>query len=254
MIVGIDKFRQHFAGHDGQYALIGGAACHLLFDEAGLPFRATKDLDMVLSVEVVSAEFATVFTRFLESGGYQAREKSDGDREFFRFHKPTDKNYPFMIELFSRRIKGLELPDHAQVTRLKVEDKTLSLSAILLEDDYYTAAQNSKKKVNGISILDESLLIPFKARAFLNLTQRRLSGGEVKSGDIKKHRNDVFRLLRLIPKDRRIVLSAPIMADLEHFVASVEGDATLVPKSFGMEFNRTEGIDLLKNAYGLSPS
>ena len=224
----------------------------MLFDEAGLPFRATKDLDMVLSVEVVSAEFATVFARFLESGGYRAREKSDGDREFFRFHKPTDKKYPFMIELFSRRIKGLELPDHAQVTRLKVEDEILSLSAILLEDDYYAAVQNSKKIINGVSILDESLLIPFKARAFLDLTQRRFSGGNVKSGDIKKHQNDVFRLLQLIPRDSQIVVPAPVMADLAHFVESVERDASLIPKSFGVDFTRTEGLQFLKKAYGLA--
>lgn len=250
--MGIDKFRQHFAEHDGQYALIGGAACHLLFDEAGLPFRATKDLDMVLCVEVVSAEFATVFARFLESGGYQAREKGDSDREFFRFHKPADKEYPFMIELFSRRIEGLELLDHVRVTRLKVADEILSLPAILLEDDYYAAVQNSKKIINGISILDESLLIPFKARAFLDLTQRRSGGGNVKSADIKKHRNDVFRLLQLIPRDSQIVVPASIMADLVHFVASVEREASVIPKSFGVDFTRTEGLQFLKKAYGLA--
>ena len=57
MVTGIDKFRDHFAAHDGQYAIIGGAACGLLFNAAGLDFRATKDIDMVLCVEVVDAEF-----------------------------------------------------------------------------------------------------------------------------------------------------------------------------------------------------
>ena len=32
---GIDKFRERFAGHDGEYVLIGGGACDLLFGEAG---------------------------------------------------------------------------------------------------------------------------------------------------------------------------------------------------------------------------
>ena len=44
---GIDKFKERFAGHDGEYVLIGGA-CDLLFGEAGQDFRATKDLDLVL--------------------------------------------------------------------------------------------------------------------------------------------------------------------------------------------------------------
>lgn len=249
--MGIDKFREHFAGHDEQYALIGGAACDLIFEEAGLPFRATKDLDMVLSVEVVDAEFATTFVQFLESGGYQAREKSDGDKEFFRFHQPTDKGYPFMIELFSRQPKGLVLPDHVGVTRLKVEDDIISLSAILLDDDYYAAVQDSKTVIDGISILEESLLIPFKARAFLDLTQQRADGGEVNAKDIKKHRNDVFRLLQLIPQDGRIAVPEPILADLARFIASIENDESVDPQSFGVDFTRAEGLELLKNAYGL---
>ena len=36
------------AGSLGLGVLIGGAACDLLFGEAGQDFRATKDLDLVL--------------------------------------------------------------------------------------------------------------------------------------------------------------------------------------------------------------
>ena len=67
------------------YALIGGAACDIVFGEAGLPFRATKDFDIVLCVEVVGAEFGTVFADFLEAVGYRARERSTGRREFYRW-------------------------------------------------------------------------------------------------------------------------------------------------------------------------
>ena len=59
MVTGIDKFQKYFAGHEDHYAIIGGAACDLLFDEVGLDFRATKDIDMVLCVEVVDAAFGT---------------------------------------------------------------------------------------------------------------------------------------------------------------------------------------------------
>ena len=48
MVTGIDTFREHFAGHEDQYAIFGGTACDLLFDAAGLDFRATRDIDMVL--------------------------------------------------------------------------------------------------------------------------------------------------------------------------------------------------------------
>lgn len=32
---GIDKFRKCFEGHGGEYVLIGGGACNLLFGETG---------------------------------------------------------------------------------------------------------------------------------------------------------------------------------------------------------------------------
>ncbi|NLV66427.1 MAG: hypothetical protein GXY14_02010, partial [Spirochaetes bacterium] len=46
MVKGIEIFEKHFAGQQGKYVLIGGTACDLAMDEAGLQFRATKDLDM----------------------------------------------------------------------------------------------------------------------------------------------------------------------------------------------------------------
>lgn len=58
---------------------------------------------MVLCVEVVDAAFGNSFKEFLDAGGYQARERSTGEKEFYRFHKPSDEGFPFMIELFSRK-------------------------------------------------------------------------------------------------------------------------------------------------------
>ena len=39
MVTGIQRFREYFSAHEYQYAIIGGAACDLLFDSAGLNFR-----------------------------------------------------------------------------------------------------------------------------------------------------------------------------------------------------------------------
>lgn len=72
MVKGIDRFRAHFADHEHQYVLIGGAACELLMDEAGLDFRATKDLDIVLIVEALDPAFAESFWSFIEEGGYDS--------------------------------------------------------------------------------------------------------------------------------------------------------------------------------------
>lgn len=62
MVAGVDRFRAHFSGHEHQYVLIGGAACELIMEEAGLDFRATKDLDIVLIVEALDPAFSETFT------------------------------------------------------------------------------------------------------------------------------------------------------------------------------------------------
>ena len=251
MVTGIKKFREHFAGFEEQYALIGGAACDLIFADTGLAFRATKDLDVVLCVEVVDTDFAGAFQGFLEAGGYKARQKSDGRKEFYRFHQPTNVAYPSMIEVFSRQPGGLELPDVRYITKVPVDESILSLSAILLDECYYVALQNSRIVIDGISLLSHELLIPFKAKAFLNLTQRQADGDTVRNNDIRKHRRDVFRLAQLLPADHRVVVAEPITNDLRKFLDSVRNDESFNPKSFEVPLSRAEGIALLENVYGL---
>lgn len=251
MVAGIDKFREHFAGHENHYAIIGGAACDLLFDAAGLPFRATKDIDMVLCVEVVDAEFGAAFKAFLDAGGYQARERSDGKKEFYRFHKPKDQSFPFMIELFSRKPGTIELSEDVGLTPIPVEEDIVSLSAILLDEGYYEAMQAAKRQVDGVTVIDETLLIPFKARAFLDFTTRAEAGEKIDSKNIKKHRNDVFRLVQLLPKDASIELADSIRDDLRKFLELAQADATLDPKAFDVPLTRDEAVALLRSAYRL---
>ena len=252
MVTGIDKFREHFAAHEGQYAIIGGTACDLLFDAAGLKFRATKDIDMVLCVEVVDVEFGRAFQTFIEAGGYQARERSDGRREFYRFHRPTDRSFPFMIELFARRQIDLDLPEEAIYTRVPVDQDIVSLSAILLNDAYFKALRAQKRQLGGVTIIDETLLIPFKARAVLDLTSRSREGARVNRKDIRKHRNDVFRLAQLLPPGARIDLPEPVRQDLCDFIAMARADQTLDPRAFDVPFTRDEAADLLRTVYRLT--
>jgi predicted nucleotidyltransferase len=48
MVHGLEKFKEYFENHKNQYVFIGGTACDILMNELGAPFRATKDLDIVL--------------------------------------------------------------------------------------------------------------------------------------------------------------------------------------------------------------
>lgn len=65
MVAGLDRFRERFARRGHQYALIGGSACDLLLEQAGLSFRATKDLDIVPLAEALDAGFGRDFWAFV---------------------------------------------------------------------------------------------------------------------------------------------------------------------------------------------
>ena len=251
MVVGIDKFREHLSGHEGKYAIIGGAACDYWFNAAGLRFRVTKDIDVVLCVEVVDAEFGDALNRFLNSGGYKVRERSDGRKEFYRFRDPANDRYPLMIELFSRRPDTLYLPASDHLAPIPVEENVASLSAILLEDAYYEALVTAKSIDDDVAIADVRLLIPFKAYAFLNLSNSRDQGKEIGSNSIDKHKRDVFRLAQLLRRDERIEIPERIKDDMRLFLEMVEADENFNPNTFDVPLTRIEGIDLLRSAYQL---
>ncbi len=248
---GLDRFKEHFAGAEHQYVLIGGAACDIVLGEAGLDARATKDLDVVLCIEAVDNAFFERLWNFIEAGGYTARERSSGVKEFYRFHKPANADYPFMLELFSRKPDGVDFPAGAVLTPIPAADEIMSLSAILLDDAYYALLQAQKRMVDGVSVLDEKALIPFKARAHLELRQRKEAGDAVSGDDVRKHRSDVFRLAQLLPADAAITLAPSVSSDLDQFLTLVGGDADV--KTFA-DVPIEEAIARLRQAYGLGLS
>lgn len=83
---GLEKFREHFKDFKENYVIIGGLASYLLLDDSGFDMvRATKDIDIVLSVEALNDEFVDHFWEFIQAGGYGAIKQSTGERRFYRF-------------------------------------------------------------------------------------------------------------------------------------------------------------------------
>lgn len=215
MVRGLELFRRRFAGHGADCVLIGGAAYHEWFARQSLPFRATRDL--VVVVEVLDASFVETFRRFVEDGDYQVRERFDGTPELHRFSAPTQPDFPFMLELFSRKPEGLVLRVGQMVVPLGVPGAATSLSAILLDDDYHRTLRDHATRLNGLSVATTSVLVPLKARAWLDLTERRERGEHVDQRDIEKHRNDVFRLAAILEGDP-VALPVTVRADLQRFL------------------------------------
>ena len=69
-----------------------------------------------------------------------------------------------MIELLSERVEYFEETDQI-VLPLVIDDDVVSLSAIILNQEYYDFLMNNKVELDGIVIADERLLIPLKVSA-----------------------------------------------------------------------------------------
>ena len=241
MVRGLEKFKEFFKNYGNNYVLIGGTACSIIFDEIGLDFRATKDLDIVLIIENLNDGFANRLWEFIKAAGYQIEEGKT--KKFYRFNNPKDSSYPKMIELFSRTNNINLLPD-AHLEPIHISDDISSLSAILLNDDYYSFLLEGKRTIDGYSVLDEKHLIPFKAKAWCEMTDRQENGEEGLSKHIKKHFRDVYRLSRIIIPTEKISLNGIVHNDMERFISNI-----LTTENRSDDINYQEMYDLLTNVY-----
>ena len=248
MTRGIENFREYFKDYHGQYVIIGGTACELLFAEQGFAgaFRATKDLDLVLIVELIHTEFKEHFLNYIKEAGYEHVNKSTGKPQFYRFQKPKSKAYPDMIELFARRQDILDLPADVVCSPLSIDDSRYSLSAILLDDIYYDFLRSG---VGDNDYISAEYLIPFKVKAWLDLNERNNSGLEhIDSKKIKKHLNDVLRVSVFLTPGKQIVVAKEILADIKTFLFAIE-NCSISLKNLGIEMTKADLLSAISNTY-----
>ncbi len=225
MVKGLDIFRRRFRQFEGSFTLIGGAACEEWFSALGLPFRVTKDLDIVLMIEVVDRAFVTAMREFVAEGGYEIRERSTGVPILYRFARPAGEDYPFMLELFSRGPAGIDLGPDQEIIPVHTSPGQHSLSAILLDESYYSLIQTHYDLRDGLRFASASALIPLKACAWLDLVRRRAAGEPGDSKNIDKHRTDVFRLAAALPGEPGPELPDFIKRDIALFLQSFPVDS-----------------------------
>lgn len=256
MVVGLERFRAHFAGLGDRYVLIGGVATQLALEAAGVAFRPTKDLDIVLMAEALDAVFMLRFWQFVHDGRYDERTYSSADNEpqprrtLYRFRTPQVPDYPAMLELFARQ--PLDNPPQGHLTRIAAHDEGSSLSAILLLPDYYRVILDHREVRDGLPVVRPEGLIPLKAKAWLDLSERRARGEPVDGRTVRKHATDVLRLAQLLTPAQRVSTEESVQVDLAQF-------RTAAPPTLG-EVTTLEGIGrvevtttmaLLARVYGL---
>lgn len=249
MVRGLDTFKEYFKGFENQYVIIGGAACDILFASNEGQFRATRDLDIVLIVEALTPEFGERFWKFVESGKYRNKATSVGKSQFYRFDKPENESYPKMIELFART--DFVLKEMDGLTPVYIDDEVSSLSAILLNNDYYNVLLAGKAVVWELSVLRPEYLLLFKVKAYLDLSERKEKGENVDSRDIKKHKNDILRIATEFILDKVDALPETVHMDVENFIKKLGEepfDANLL-KELGL--SNEELVGRLRQIYGL---
>jgi hypothetical protein len=224
---GLEKFRKAFAEFSENYVVIGGTACDIAMTGTIVKPRATHDIDMIVIAENITEAFGERFWQFVREAGYrpEKRKHKEGESpkyELYRFLDGKD-GYPEMIELLSRHPDVLGDPKGVVVEPLPVGDDVSSLSAIIMDDDFYHFAIAHSKLTGGIRHADPAALIALKAKAYLNLVADKQNGKHVNSKDIRKHRSDVFKNI-VIMEDSQIEAPESIVRCINEFVDSIRKD------------------------------
>lgn len=241
MVRGLDIFKTYFKDFSGSYIIIGGTACEQQFIERGLVFRATKDIDLVLIIEALDAAFVKQFWKFIQEGNYHQTQVEEKERKYYRFANPVNENFPMLIELFSKRPNVIREIEGIHLTPIPVEEDLSSLSAILMDDEYYKFTIDNIQQVDDLSVASAEVLIALKVIAYLNMLQRKEAGEQIDSKHIKKHKNDILRLAVTLTADSKVQCSETIRNDVSTFIEMMKTEKPNVKNMF-----KEMGIDALE--------
>lgn len=207
LIQGQEKFTDFFSQFPNSYVLIGGVACKLCLAQAGVTSRATKDFDVVLVYDKIaqSQNFSKSFYDFVRKAGYSIDRTRGNDFQHYRFQKAADKSYPEQIELLSRADIILDYMEQSRHMPIPTPADLSNLSAIVLDEDYYSMVQKNYIQINKLNIASPECLVILKAHAWLNNLHEKEQGHHCNTQDITKHKTDTVRLIYAIdPEDSKV--------------------------------------------------
>ena len=78
--------------------------------------------------------------------------------------------------------------------------------------------QAGAKEVAGLPVACEDHLILLKAKAYNNLRSQKESGQHIDEAKIRKHKNDVFRLFRILDTTTAFEVPVAIRKDVRIFI------------------------------------
>ena len=103
-------------------------------------------------------------------------------------------------------------------------DDFTSLSAILLNDEYYNYMIEHSQFEDGLRRANIEALICLKVIAFLEIKERIENGSKEDSKQMKKHKADIFRLTVMLTPDTEFLLPTNIQNHVNHFIEAIKGE------------------------------
>ena len=251
MIQGLEHFKNYFKNDTDKFILIGGSATILSLESIGQNRnKGTKDLDLVFVIELLDKKFVNKFMDYIRFGGYETKI-ANGKSQFYRFQNPNSEEFPKMIEILSRKPTIFNEIDLMKATKLTISEEISSLSALILDDQYYQFVKDNSVMQNGIKIATMECLVILKIRAYNDLKKKKELGKvDVKSEDIRKHKNDVFRLAQNFNTTQRVECTDYMKKDIMLFKSNVDNDS-LNLQSLHINGTVDEIIDLIYKVFSV---
>jgi hypothetical protein len=225
VIKGLEHFKDYFKEDTDKFILIGGAATILSLEYIGMSrYKATKDLDLVFVIELLDKAFIKKFLEYVRLGEYETKI-ANGKSQFYRFENPKNDDFPKMIEILSRKPDIFKELDLKTTAKLTVAEEVASLSALILDDNYYWFIRENSTHQDGINIASMECLVILKIRAYNDLKFKKEEGNpNVRSGDVNKHKNDVFRIAQNFNPNQRVDVTQYMKEDIKLFRENLKTD------------------------------
>lgn len=97
--------------------------------------------------------------------------------------------------------------------------------------------------------MDAAYIIPFKAKAWLDLTERRTAGEHIDNKNIRKHKNNVFRLTELLNPTIRITLPPSVYTDMKEFIQRMDIESIDVKQLGLIGRSKEQILDEIEETY-----
>lgn len=242
---GLSHFQDYCKDLDDNYVVVGGFATIMHLDrELEGHGKATFDIDLVLLTNN-SVEMSQRIKQYINDGEYKIQIGEKDQYKYYRFIEPQKQNFAKEIELFASNENDLELENSQRIIPVDPEEGLYSLSAIMLDPEYFEMIKNNVDKTNRAPCTNTQATMMLKMSAFYDLKSRD-------DKKWKKHRRDIVKLALLLTGEEQIKLTGRMKQDFDSFIKHLndEVDQKMI-KSFGdgLPIDKEQIIEVMEQVF-----